>query len=231
MKMIVLNDFIMFLKNPSIEKQFDIKSLSLFLKLVWKSFFILLANDLILGLIFCGPLMYFNLFPSLKNINFSLLNILKISLFYPVIEELIFRLPLRSSKFNFIISFSTLIFLIVIKRLISNVYLAIFLALILYFFFTLFIRADSLLIIKLANFFSLKFRLIFHFQALLFGFLHLTNYNLEIKYFYFFPLFIMNYIFSGYYLGYLRVRYKNGIYLCTASHILINTIYCIVFSY
>jgi len=29
--MIVLNDFIMFLKNPSIEKQFDIKSLSLFL--------------------------------------------------------------------------------------------------------------------------------------------------------------------------------------------------------
>jgi hypothetical protein len=231
LKMIVLSDFIMFLKNPSIEKQFDIKSLSLFLKLVWKSFFILLAGDLILGFLFCGPLIYFNLFPSLKNINFSLLNILKISLFFPVIEEFIFRLPLRGSKFNFILSFTTLVFLLLIKYLISNVYLAISLALFFCFFFSFIIRTDSFLLIKLINFFSSKFRLIFHFQALLFGFLHLTNYNLEIGYFYIFPLLIMNYIFSGYYLGYLRIRYKKGIYLCVASHIFINTIYCIVFSH
>jgi hypothetical protein len=226
--MIVLNDFITFLKNPNIEKQFDFKSLSLFLTLVWKSFFILLASDLILGLLFCGPLIYFNLFPSLKNINHGLFNILKISLYYPVIEELIFRLPLRSSKSNFAISFSLLISFLFIKRLISNVYLVLSFALILYFLFSSFILADSSFLIKLTSFFSLKFRVIFHLQALLFGFLHLTNYNLEIKYFYLFPLFIINYIFSGYYLGYLRVRYKNGIYLCIASHVFINSIYCLL---
>jgi hypothetical protein len=229
--MIDFSDFIIFLKNPSLEKQFDIKSLSLFLRLVWKSFLILLASDLILGLVFCGPLIFFNLFPSVKGINFSLFNILKISLFYPIVEELIFRLPLRSSKFNLVISFSILISLLIFKRLVSNFYLAISLSLILYFSLSLFFRKDSFQLIKLINFFTLKFRLVFYFQALLFGFLHLTNYNIEIKYFYLFPLFIMNYIFSGCFWGYLRVRYANGIYLCIVSHILINSIYCVMFSH
>jgi hypothetical protein len=229
--MIDFSDFIIFLKNPSLEKQFDIKSLSLFLRLVWKSFLILLASDLILGLVFCGPLIYFNLFPSVKGINFSLFNTLKISLFYPIVEELIFRLPLRSSKFNLVISFSILISLLIFKRLVSNFYLAISLSLILYFSLSLFFRKDSFHLIKLINFFTLKFRLVFYFQALLFGFLHLTNYNIEIKYFYLFPLFIMNYIFSGCFWGYLRVRYANGIYLCIVSHILINSIYCVLFSH
>lgn len=229
--MIDFSDFVLFLRNPSLEKQFDIKSVSFFLKLVWKSFLILLAGDLILGLVFCGPLIYFKLFPSVKGINFSLLNILKISLFYPIVEELIFRLPLRSSKFNLVISFSLLISLLVFKRLVSNIYLTISLSLVLYFSLSLFFQKDSLLFSKLINFFTLRFRLIFYFQALLFGFLHLTNYNIEIKYFYIFPLFIMNYIFSGCFWGYLRVRYANGIYLCIASHILINSIYCVLFSH
>ena len=226
--MIDFSDFIIFLKNPSLEKQFDIKSLSSFLKMVWKSFLILLASDIILGLLFCGPLIYFNLFPSLKGINFSLFNILKISLLYPIVEELIFRLPLRYSKFNLVLSFSILISLLVFKRLISNVYLAITLSLILYFSLSLLFRKDSLFLIKIINFFILKFRVVFYFQALLFGFLHLANYNITFKYFYLFPLFIMNYIFTGFFWGYLRVRYSNGIYLCIASHIFINSIYCLV---
>jgi len=226
--MIDFSDFIIFLKNPSLEKQFDIKSLSSFLKMVWKSFLILLASDIILGLLFCGPLIYFNLYPSLKGINFSLFNILKISLLYPIVEELIFRLPLRYSKFNLVLSFSILISLLVFKLLISNVYLAITLSLILYFSLSLLFRKDSLFLIKIINFFILKFRVVFYFQALLFGFLHLANYNITFKYFYLFPLFIMNYIFTGCFWGYLRVRYSNGIYLCIASHIFINSIYCLV---
>jgi hypothetical protein len=226
--MIDFSDFIIFLKNPSLEKQFDIKSLPLFLKMVWKSFLILLASDIILGLLFCGPLIYFNLFPSLKGINFSLFTILKISLFYPIVEELIFRLPLLCSKFTLVISFSILISLLVFKHLTSNVYLAIALSLILYFSLSLFFREDSPFLIKLINFFILKFRVVFYFQALLFGFLHLANYNITFKYFYLFPLFIMNYIFTGCFWGYLRVRYSNGIYLCIASHIFINSIYCLV---
>lgn len=220
--------FIIFLKNPNLENQFDINSLSSFLKLVWKSFLILLVGDIILGLIFCGPLIYLKVFPSLKEINFSLINSLKIILFFPIIEELIFRLPLRSSRFNLILSFSILISLIVFKWLISNVYLAISLLLVLSLSLYLLIREDSIYLINLINFLTAKFRVVFYIQASVFGLLHLTNYNLEFKYFYLFPLFIMNYIFTGCFWGYLRVKYVNGIYLCIASHIFINSIYFLI---
>lgn len=223
--MIDIRDFIRFLKNPSLEKQIDINSFSTFLKLVWKSFLILLVVDIILGLLFCGPLLYFNLFPSLKGINFNLINVLKISLYYPIIEEVIFRLPLRVSKFNLILPLSILISLLAFKHCLSNFYLAVSLFIILYFSLYLLIKEDSSFFIKLINFLTKKFGLVFYFQALLFGFLHLTNYNLDWEYFYLFPLFIMNYIFTGCFWGYLRVRYSKGIYLCIASHIFINGIY------
>lgn len=226
--MIDFKHFIIFLKNPNLENQFDINSLSSFLKLVWKSFLILLVGDIILGLIFCGPLIYLKVFPSLKEINFSLINSLKIILFFPIIEELIFRLPLRSSRFNLILSFSILISLIVFKWLISNVYLAISLLLVLSLSLYLLIREDSIYLINLINFLTAKFRVVFYIQASVFGLLHLTNYNLEFKYFYLFPLFIMNYIFTGCFWGYLRVKYVNGIYLCIASHIFINSIYFLI---
>jgi hypothetical protein len=226
--MIDFKYFTIFLKNPNLENQININSFSSFLKLVWKSFLILLLGDIILGLFFCGPLIYLKVFPSLKEINFSLINSLKIILFFPIIEELIFRLPLRSSRFNLILSFSILISLIVFKWLISNVYLAISLLLVLSLSLYLLIREDSIYLINLINFLTAKFRVVFYIQASVFGLLHLTNYNLEFKYFYLFPLFIMNYIFTGCFWGYLRVKYVNGIYLCIASHIFINSIYFLI---
>ena len=141
---------------------------------------------------------------------------------------MIFRFPLRSSKFSLILSFSLIISLLVFKRLVFNIYLLISLSLILYFSLYLFLRVDSFLLTGLINFFTLKFRMVFYFQTLIFGFLHLTNYNIEFKYFYLFPFFIINYIFSGFFWGYLRVRYENGIYLCMASHIFINGIYFLI---
>lgn len=226
--MIDFNDFIKFLKFPSLENQVDINSFSTFLKLVWKSFLILLVADIILGLLFCGPFIYFNLFPSLKGINFNLVNVLKISLYYPIIEEVIFRLPLRISKFNLILPLSLVVSLLVFKHCLSNFYLAIFLFIILSVSLYLLIKEDSSFFIRLINFFTKKFGRVFYLQALLFGFLHLTNYNLDLKYFYLFPLFIMNYIFTGCFWGYLRVRYSKGIYLCIASHIFINCIYFLI---
>jgi membrane protease YdiL (CAAX protease family) len=226
--MIDFNDFIKFLKNPSLENQVDINSFSTFLKLVWKSFFIILAADIILGLLFCGPLIYFNLFPSLKVINLSLLSFLKIILYYPILEEVIFRLPLRISSFKLILPFSILFSLLVYKHYIFNFYLVIFLFIILFFSLYLLIREDSSFFLKIISFFTTRFRWVFYLQAGLFGFLHLTNYNLNLKYFYLFPLFIVNYIFTGLFWGYLRVRYSKGIYLCIASHILVNCIYCFI---
>jgi hypothetical protein len=141
--MIDFSDFISFLKNPGFGKQFEIKSISSFFKLVWISFLILLAIDIITGLGISAPLRYFNLLPSQKGINYSLFNILKISLLLPIIEELIFRLPLRISKVNIAIPLSIILFLFLYKLFKLNIYVALSLSIILFVFLILRIKKES----------------------------------------------------------------------------------------
>jgi hypothetical protein len=229
--MVEFRDFIIFLKNPNIGEQFDIKSITFFLKLVWKSFLIIIAIDVIIGILFVIPLRYLNLYPSLKVINLTPINILKVSLLLPVVEELIFRLPLRISKINFLTSFCLILFLVLYKHYISNIYLVLSLLLIYFFFFYLFIKKETFFFNKLTVSFSKYFRLIFYFQAFVFGFLHLTNYTLDFKYFYLLPFFAISYILSGCFWGYIRVRYSSGIFVCIASHIVVNCIYCLMFAH
>ena len=223
-------DFIIFLKNPSPGNQFDIKSISSFLKLVWISFLIILAIDIITGIFISSPLRYFNLYPSLRSINPSPFYILKISLLLPIIEELVFRLPLQISKVNFATTLCIIIFLFLYKLGILNIYLAISLSIILFFFLYLGIKKEYNILNSLSIFFTKYFREVFYFQALIFGFLHLANYNVDFKYFYLFPLFLISYISSGCFWGYIRVRYSFGIYVCITSHIVVNSIYYIVLS-
>jgi membrane protease YdiL (CAAX protease family) len=78
---------------------------------------------------------------------------------------------------------------------------------------------------KLLFFFEKNFRILFYGQALMFGFLHLTNYNLDFNLFYLFPFVAISYIFIGFFLGYLRVRYSSGIFLCIFSHIVVNSLF------
>jgi len=225
--MIDLRDFISFLKNPDFGKQFEIKSISSFFKLVWKSFLILFAISIITGLGISTPLKYFNLLPPQEEINFSLFNILKISLLLPIIEELIFRLPLRISKVNIATSSSLILFLIFNKL---NIYVALSSSIVLFGFLFLRIKKESNILKRIDIFFTKYFSGFFYFQALVFGFLHLTNYRLDFKYFYLFPLFVINQIFTGCFFGYIRVRYTFGIYVCIVTHIVVNSIYCFVLS-
>jgi len=227
----VMNEFkvfLLFLKNPGIDNQVEIESFSTFLKITWKSFLVLLVIDILTGIIFVAPLIHYNLFPSLKPIDFNFYNILKITLIAPVIEELIFRLPLKSSISNVVLSLSLLASLLFRKWVISNILITVFVLLILYFSFLMIIQKTSHLKIILEDLLSHNFRRIFYFQALFFGFLHLPNFNLDFKYFYLFPIFILNYIFIGGYWGYLRIRYSYGLILCISSHILINSIYFLI---
>lgn len=230
MKEIDFNNLNTFLKNPSPGEQFEINSISSFLKLVWKSFLIILVIDIITGVLIVIPLKNSNLFPPLKEINSTPFNILKITLILPVIEELIFRLPLRISKTNLITSFSVIIFLFLNKWCIYNIYITLSCSLILFFLLHLCIKIESNFMNRITIFFTNHFWALFYFQALVFGFLHLTNYILDFRYFFLFPLFILSYIITGLLWGYLRTRYTHGFYLCIASHIVINSIYCFVLS-
>jgi hypothetical protein len=225
--MIVFRDFILFLKRPDFGKQFEIKSFSSFVKIVWKSFLILFAVSIITGLVISTPLRYFSLLPSQRDTPFSLINIIKISLLLPIIEELIFRLPLRISKINIAISLSIILFVILNK---IDIYVAIIFSIVLFVFLFLLIKEESNILERTDNFFTKYFYIFFYFQAFIFGFFHLTNYVLDFKYFYLFPLFVINQIFIGVFLGYIRVRYTYGIFVCIVTHMVVNSIYCLIIS-
>ena len=205
--------------------QLKIGSFYSFLKLIWVSFVILFLIDIIIGLGISTPLKYFDLFPSQKVYNVTTFNILKISLLLPIVEELIFRLPLRISKVNLAIPLSIFLFLILYKL---NIYVAVSLSLILFAAMFTGINKESGILNFADNFFTKYFCVLFYFQAFIFGFLHLTNYNLEYNYFYLFPFFIISFIIKGSFFGYLRIRYNFGIYLCIVSHIIVNSIYSLV---
>jgi hypothetical protein len=230
LKRIDFNDLTVFLKNPRPEEQFNINSISSFLKLAWKVFLIILLIDLITGVFIAAPLRYFNLFPSLKEFKFTTYTILKVTLVLPIIEELIFRLPLKISKINLIISFSIIIFLVLNKWFISNILISLTCSLILFLWLYVCVRKEFDFLNSLTGYLAYHFREFFYFQTAAFGFLHLTNYILDFRYFYLFPVFALNYMISGFFWGYLRVRFISGIYLCIASHIVVNSIYYLVLS-
>jgi hypothetical protein len=223
--MIDIRDFILFMKKPSLGTPIDIISFSLVLKVIWKSFLILFLIDIIIGILISTPLRYFDLFPSQKAFNLSLYNILKVALLLPVVEELIFRLPLKINKVNLSTSFSIVLFLSIYKL---NIYLGISLSIILFGILFLLFQERSKILIKVDNFFSKYLNLFFYLQALIFGLLHLMNYDLDLKIFYLFPFYILSQILTGCFLGYLRLKYTYGIYLCIATHIVVNSIYCLL---
>jgi hypothetical protein len=226
--MMDFSDFIKFLKNPIPEKQFDIESVPIFIRLVWKSILTLLLIEIVFGAIISSPLRYFNLFPILLDIKFDNLTIIKALLLLPIIEELIFRLPLKISKINFNISLSIIAFLLLYKLIFSSIYLALFLSLILLMYLNFSIKERSVFLNKLNFIFKKYFRTFFYSQAIIFGFLHLTNYRIDFKYFYLFPLFVAGYIATGCFWGYIRIRYKFGIYVCITSHICMNSIFVLL---
>lgn len=228
MKRIDLRDFIKFLKTPCQGEHYKINSISVFLRLLWNSFLILVLIDIIVGILIVLPLRYLNLFPLLREFNFTSNNIIRVILIFPIIEELIFRLPLKISKITFVTSFSLIIFLILNKWCLSNTYFALSISILLFLSLHLGISEESSISLRVSHFFRYPFWIIFYFQAVIFGILHLTNYIVDFRYFYLFPFIVVSYILKGCLFGYLRVRFAYGIYLCIASHILVNSIYCFI---
>jgi len=224
--MIDRKDLISFLKNPSTENRIVIGSTVSFIKLIWISFLYLIIGSFIIALFITTPLSYLNLLPASKEYSPSFYNVLMTAMIVPIAEELIFRLPLIISKRNVSISLCVLIFFL-LKQI--NIYLAFsasfLIALCLFFLFKSDFRKLKLLGSQLNN----HYILFFYFQAIIFGALHISNYNLNFQYFYIFPFLILQYFFIGLIFGYVRVRFKNGIYVCIICHTMLNSIYCILY--
>jgi hypothetical protein len=178
-----------------------------------------------MSLFISTPLRYLDLLPPLKSFNFNTFYFLKLSFFVPIVEELIFRLPLRFSRINLITSGGLLLFFIFQSL---NIYIAISFLILSFGFIIISIKKGLDSLGRVDNFLTKYFLWIFYFQAILFGFLHLANYNLDIRYFYLFPFYILTYIIIGCFWGYIRVRYKYGLYVCIITHIMLNGLYCLI---
>ena len=221
----VLKDFVTFLKRPSLENQIGENTIPLFITLIWRSFLIILLIDALVFFTISSPLKYFNLFPSQIEINLSFYSILKLSLLFPITEELIFRLPLLISRINLAISISLISFVLLIKL---NIYLSISLSLSLLITILFVIKKESNIFYNLKYLSTRYFLIIFYSQAIIFGLLHLNNYRLDIHYFYLFPFYVTSQIIIGCFFGYLRVRYSFGIWLCIVTHVVINSVNCLL---
>lgn len=172
------------------------------------------------SLLFLPVLRLLNLLPEpslrLSEIPLSF----KLIAFVPIIEEIIFRLPLRFSKQNLFLSLAALQFLLfyhtyslIVLILISGMIIVVpYLKLIPDSFYS-----------RLELIWKKQFSFLFYGLALSFGLLHLTNFEgLRFGHYLFSPFIVSNQIFMGLILGYVRVTLKNGFVYSVLLHFLIN---------
>jgi hypothetical protein len=222
--MILLKDFINFLKTPTALLPIELGNAKMFLINVVYGGLILILIDISAGLIIT-PLKYFSLLPSLKPFHYTSYNILRLVLILPIVEELIFRLPLRISKINLIVFLSMVCFLLLYK---FNILITVSSISIIVLFGIFFLKNNSNLLSFLNKLLFAYFPYFFFAQAIIFGVLHLFNYDLYLKHIFIFPFIILSQFITGLFLGFIRMRYTKGILLCILIHISVNSLYCLI---
>ena len=141
-------------------------------------------------------------------------------IYSPIMEEVIFRLPLIFDPVNISLSISVLIALIVHK--VSNGILPILT------FLMLFFLLNRLAIIYKLNFLSFwkkNFKYIFYLLSLTFGLVHISNYKYVVLFLYLMaPILILPQLLLGFLLSYTRLYYKKGFLICILIHCLMNLV-------
>ena len=196
------NDFISFLKNP-VEQKDPIQTVNQ----KTKRFFALLLLDITVAFIVIGIFYAINIFVPIDKVmeqymeDFYNLPIWLIFLsavvIAPLWEELVFRLPLRY-KYNYLARF--IIFISGITGRQNKIKVKYF----------------------LRNFSRKHFRFIFYFFAILFGLIHITNYEFSLKILLLLPILTFSQFFGGLCMGYLRVKYN--LILAIIFHAVYNAI-------
>lgn len=156
------------------------------------------------------------------NQNFYL-NIIKIIVFAPILEEIAYRLPLKLTKRSVILSLITFCAIYVGDNILFlnirsfGTWYKIFIILLIVLFGSLLIKQSFLDKIKRHYFVYL-----FYFLAVLFALDHISIYliNLPSNLLVLAPLFVLPQFFLGITSGYLRI--KNGIFWSILLHILFN---------
>jgi len=135
----------------------------------------------------------------------------------PIIEETIFRLPLKFKPIYYFFFLGFILFELIDK--IANLFtpikslnqigvialVAILIALVCYFI----IRSKPVYS-KFDNFYQKHYRWVFYFFCLLFGYFHLNNFENLGTMLIFIPFLTLTQVFAGFTLGYIRMKYGYG---------------------
>lgn len=186
-----------------------------------KSFISILIIDILAVLFLFGVMFIFKEYgcitdiPDKANSNTNILvNLIAYGIFIPLIEEIIFRLPLKIYPNNII---TTLLILLVSTFLYSihdNNYLYLFMIVLLV--FGIFLYSEE----KTIDFLKRNYLIYAHLISLIFAILHVYFYIAEFEILFIIPLFLFHIVFS-YCLYYLRVGY--GLKYSILLHVMHNS--------
>lgn len=228
--MILVQEFFHYLKSPRLLKTIRQQSIGDVFQLHIFICFLFFANVLIFGII--GLVVDLEGFPSRLDSDNLFSDPLTLTLLAviaaPVLEELFFRLPLKFSLLAIAVYpvYSLLILFLIVSSMIMGIndidlwkigvplsIVSILLVLILS------PRLKRIVSWK----YNRKFSLIFYWQAILFGLIHMFNYELDqIAMLYVLPLLVVPQFFIGLGLGFLRTKY--GILMAMYTHAVYNGI-------
>ncbi|WP_171047953.1 type II CAAX prenyl endopeptidase Rce1 family protein [Pedobacter xixiisoli] len=220
-----------FFKNPSIHfnlnRSFN-ESLKDLFAVFLKAFLFLFLNYLFVSLIdfIIVQSTHFSFQNAINDAQKGASNknsVLFFLLFAPIVEELIFRLPLKTSRINILTSFvfAYLLFVFISKEELDIFNTATLMSSIAYFFIAFLIVYK--LPIHLLQFQTEKsYRIYFYAMALIFGLLHIFNFMdlVPTHLLFFAPIFVIHQMIVGFFLAYLRL--KRGILWSILLHFLFN---------
>lgn len=151
---------------------------------------------------------------------------LLVGFFSPFFEEIIFRLSLIFNPIYASLSISTLIALIARKMTSSFIFPILLFILISVFVYSFTNNYKS----QFQSFWNKYFKYIFYFSSLLFGLVHVSNFEYISVYQYFIaPVLVFPQLAMGFILSFTRMFYKNGFLICFLFHVLLNSFAVSVF--
>ena len=210
-------NFFEYLRNPVSTDSPEIFTFKIYFKLIGMCYLFLIVSSIFLVFIRSLDLLPKYSIPkidSLTNSN-SITLFLLVVIFGPLMEEILCRLNLKITKLNIAV-FLTAVLILIIQVLFSRRFLFFIYLSTLPIFALIYYIINHLHfpIEGIGKFVKSKFRYVFHLSAIIFGMLHLSNY--ETIYWWMIamiPLLTAPYIAMGYVFGYARMKYGfvNGL--------------------
>lgn len=217
----MINNIYNYIKNPTEPNNFDKFSLKKHFKIIALVYLLIIPLSFPIIILRVLDLLPKN---TIKETADSVGIILYIIILGPIIEELIFRLNLKLSKINTAICSVTIIILLIRLLLYPDISKLFYLSVLpTSAIFYLILYYSKSLYAFLKKLWTQKYKYIFHLSVIVFGVMHLFNYQNIFWWMYLlFPLFVAPYIYLGYILAYTRNKY--GFMYALLVHFSINFI-------